>query len=60
MNARAGRFEGRAHERDCGTLAVGPCYMDRRRQTPLGITERGKEPLDPLERKIDPLWVERQ
>ena len=60
MNLRAGRFEGRAHERDCGTFAVRPCNMDRRRQAPLRIAERSKEPLDTLERKIDPLGMERQ
>ena len=60
MNPRAGRFEGRAHERDCRTFAVRPSHMNRRRQAPLRITERSKEPLDSLERKIDPLGMERQ
>ena len=60
MNPRAGRFEGRAHERDCGTFAVRPRYMDRRRQTPLRIAERNQEPLDTIERKIDPLGMKRQ
>jgi hypothetical protein len=60
MNRRAGRFEGRTHERDCGTFAVRPSHMDGRRQAPLRIIERSKEPLDTLERKIDPLGVERQ
>jgi hypothetical protein len=34
--------------------------MDHRRQVPLGIAERSEEPPDAIERKIDPLRVQRQ
>ena len=60
MHALARRFQDRAHESDGRSLAVGAGDMDHRRQPPLRMIERGKEPLDAIERQIDALGMQRQ
>ena len=46
VHALAGRFEDRAGECDGRALAIGPGYMDHRRQMPLRMTERRKQAFD--------------
>ncbi len=60
VHALAGRFQDRAHEGDGRALAVGAGDMDHRRQTPLRMIERGEDALDTIERKVDPLGMQRK
>ncbi len=60
VHAFAGRLKNRTRERDGRTLAIGAGHMDGRRQMALRITERGKQPLDAIQRKVDALRMQRQ
>ncbi len=57
MYALAGRLQHRAQESDRGAFAVGAADMDHGRQLALRIAERGKQPVQPPKRKIDPFRV---
>ena len=60
VDAVAGGLERGAHIGDDRALAVGARDMDRRRQRPIGVAERGEQALDPVEREIDQLGMERE
>ena len=60
MHALAGGLQDRAHEGDGRALAVGAGDVDHRRQVPLGMAERGEQPLDAVERQVDALGMQRQ
>jgi hypothetical protein len=60
VNFSACCFERGPHEGDAGAFAVGSRYMNDGRLPPLRITKRGKEPLNSIERKIDPFRMQRQ
>ncbi len=49
MNDEARRLEDRTHEGDRRALAVGSGDMNDRRKLPFGMTERGQNPMDPIE-----------
>src|SRR6185437_10350540 len=53
MDAPPRRLGDGAEERAGAAFAVGPRDMDYRRQAPLGMTELGKQSLQPFKAKID-------
>ncbi len=53
VHALAGGLEHRAHERNRRAFAVRPGDMDDRRQSILGIVERGEHAPHAIEREID-------
>ena len=53
------RLQDGAHEGDGRALAVGASDMDRRRQLALGMAEVRENAPHPIERKIDPLRMQR-
>ena len=60
VDAPARRLQHGAHERDRGALAVGARHMDDGRQ-PAARDGRGRQqPLDPAERQVDPLRMQRR
>jgi len=59
VHAQPRRLQDRAHESDGRALAVGASDMDRRRQPPLGMPERGENAPHPIERQIDPFGMQR-
>src|SRR5262249_24654586 len=51
--------QDRAHECDGRALAIGSGDVDRRRQLPLRVAERGENAPHPIEREIDALRMQR-
>ena len=60
MHAQSRRLQDRPHESDGGALAVGAGDMNDRRQTPLRMVERVENAPHAVERKIDPLRMQRE
>jgi hypothetical protein len=60
VDAAAARLQHRAHEGDGGALAVGAGDVDHRRHALLGVAERIEQPPHAVERKVDPLGMQRQ
>ena len=58
MNAKTGRFEDRAHERDGRSLAVGAGDMDHRRHLAFGMIEARENAMHAIEREIDELGMQ--
>ena len=59
VDALAGRLQHRAHEGDGGALAVGAADVDHRRDAVLRPAELLQQGLDPLQREVDLLGMER-
>ena len=59
MHALARRFQDRAQEGDGRALAVGAGDVDHRRQFLLRMTRARQQPLDAVERQVDPLGMQR-
>ena len=60
VHPRAGGLEPGAQHRHHRALAVGAGDVDHRRQPPLGVAERGEQPLDAAERQVDHLGMQRR
>ncbi len=60
VHALARGFQHGAQEGDGRALAVGAGDVDHRRQFALGMIECGEQPLDAVERQIDPLGMQRE
>ncbi len=58
MHAQSRRLENRAHEGDGRALAVGAGDVDRARQPPLRVAERGENAPHPVKRQIDALGMQ--
>ncbi len=60
VHAISGSFQDAAHERDRRALAVGTGHVEHRRQALFWMVERRENAPHALERKIDPLGMQRQ
>ena len=60
MHALARRFEDGARKCDGRALAVGAGDVDRRRQPPLRMIERGEDARHAIEAEVDALGMQRQ
>ncbi len=60
VDRKARRFQDRAHEGDGRALAVRARHMDDGRQAAVRLAQRAEEPLQPPERQVDELGVQRE